>query len=182
MNMHRNMHRRFLRALLLLAPLTYGALLDGAGALPSVRAQQPPPTRNRGVVAGPVITLPRGGGDPTVEQATNAEATNKPPRVQRWEYCLVTNFSTEKKSFAANWTTSVDIWYFGGEGGTSERVEVEGYQNRRGVLAKALAELGQEGWEMVGLGPGSSDSFGTLNDGGGALGSPFALYFKRPLQ
>ena len=173
------LRRRGLCALLLSVTFACGALLGGGRALPSVRAQQQPtPTRNRGVVAGPVITLPR-GGDPQLDQPT-AEAPKR-PHVQRWEYCAVAGILTEKKSFASSWTTSVDIWYFNGEGGKSERIEVEGSDNRRGVLAKAITGLGREGWEMVGLGPGSTDSFGGLSDGTGALSSPFILYFKRPL-
>lgn len=168
-----NVQRRYLLALLLMAAFT-------CGAFRSLQAQQQPtPTRNRGVVAGPIITLPRGQGDPQLDQPA-AEAPKR-PLVQRWEYCAIAGITTEKKSFASTWTTSADIWYFSGEGGPSAHVEVEGHDNRRGVLAKAITGLGQEGWEMVGLGPGNSDSFGGLSEGTGSLGSPFILYFKRPL-
>src|SRR4051812_35284348 len=94
-----NIPRRYMLALLLLAALTCGALLGDGHALRVVQAQQQPtPRRNRGVVAGPIITLPRGGGDPQLDQPA-AEATKRPP-VQRWEYCAIMSFTTEKRNTA----------------------------------------------------------------------------------
>ena len=170
--MHSN--RRFLPALLLLALLT-------CGALHTARAQQPPPPRKGGVVAGPIITLPRGSGDPTLEQATAADAPTK-LRAPRWEYCAIMSFTMEKRSTAGPVMSLANICYFREDGCTVESVEMEGADKRQAVTAKAIARLGADGWEMVGLGPGQTDVLGMLGSDGGMISSPFVLYFKRPLQ
>jgi hypothetical protein len=169
-----NIQRRYMLALLLLAALTCGALR------PSQAQQQPTPTRNRGVVAGPIITLPRGQGDPQLDQPT-AEATKRSP-VQRWEYCAIMSFTTEKRSTAGPVLSVAYICYFREEGCAVETVDMEGADNRQHVAAKAIAHLGAEGWELVGLGPGQTNLFGIIDEHhDGMLSSPFVLYFKRPL-
>jgi hypothetical protein len=92
------------------------------------------------------------------------------------------SFTTEKRSTAGPVMSIANICYFHEDGCAMESLEVEGADNKQAVAAKAIAHLGADGWEMVGLGPGQSNMFGMLSEGSGTFGSPFVLYFKRPLQ
>lgn len=161
------------------AALLVGALLGHSFNFQRAYAQPAGQTRNRGVMADPPIPLPRGQGEAAAEQLPAAQTKARP--VQRWEYCALTGIGNEKKNYSSSYLTVGYIMYFKSEGSTGGRVEVDGYDNRLGAIAKASAELGEAGWELVGLGPGNSDTFGGLTESGGTLGSPFILYFKRPL-
>jgi hypothetical protein len=84
----------------------------------------------------------------------------------RWEYCAVT------KAQFINSPRGGQYWinYFRGATVRTETVEAGVMENG---LAKAIARLGEEGWEMVGE--------GTLDMGPGRA-NPSALYFKRPRE
>ena len=92
------------------------------------------------------------------------------------------SFTTEKRSTAGPILSIANICYFHEDGCALESVELEGADRQQAVAAKAIAHLGADGWEMVGLGPGQTNMFGMLSADGGTLASPFVLYFKRPLQ
>jgi hypothetical protein len=83
-------------------------------------------------------------------------------RAGRWEYCTVSKAVTSPSRGGLYWIT------FFREGGI-QQVEVEEQATERGGPARAIAKLGEEGWEMVGQGP--------LEIRQGGLN---AIYFKRP--
>lgn len=82
--------------------------------------------------------------------------------MQRWEYCAVVgigriNLSRKPRPlFPA-------IWYFGVDG--IQVVELKGQEAHE--VARAIALLGEQGWEMT--------SSGNLGD------ATHAIYFKRPM-
>jgi hypothetical protein len=80
----------------------------------------------------------------------------------RWEYCSVSKAVSSPTRGGLYWIT-----YF--RDGGIQQVEVEEQATERGGPAKAIAKLGEEGWEMVGQGP--------LEIRQGGLN---AIYFKRP--
>jgi hypothetical protein len=103
-------------------------------------------------------------GRPGVEAHVGARSATG----ERWEYCVVTR---------AQYAGSVRggqywIGYFRGNNIRTELVEA-------GVtevgLAKAIAKLGEDGWEMVGEGPLDTGPARTTS-------TPQALYFKRPRE
>jgi hypothetical protein len=82
-----------------------------------------------------------------------------------WEYCAVVKAQYPGSVRFVYWIT-----YFRGEGVRTENVETEPGGN---PFAKAVAKLGQDGWEMVGEGP--------LEIRPGAPGgTQTAIFFKRP--
>ena len=73
-----------------------------------------------------------------------ARAAAEPRRDSQWEYCAVV------KSQIPSPRPIYWIDYFKGDGARREPVEA----NVNGISqAKAIAKLGEEGWEMVGEGP-----------------------------
>ena len=86
-----------------------------------------------------------------------------PAAAQRWEYASLTRAAYPGSARGGLYWIS----YFGAEG--VRVVEVEEQATERGGPAKAIAQLGSEGWEMVGQGP--------LEIRQGGLQ---AIYFKRP--
>ncbi len=90
-----------------------------------------------------------------------AEAAAESP-VQRWEYCVVTKSAYVGGRAGVYWIT-----YYRDSG--VHVVDVEDNATTNAASAKAVARLGNEGWEMVGAGP--MDVRGAKLDG---------LYFKRP--
>ena len=96
-----------------------------------------------------------------------ARATAEPRRESSWEYCAVVKSQTPSPR-PIYW-----IQYFKGEGGRVEQVEAQLSGNSQ---AKAIAKLGEDGWEMVGEGPLDIRP----DPRPGAAGSaPTALFFKR---
>jgi hypothetical protein len=87
---------------------------------------------------------------------------------RRWEYCAVTKaqFLGSPRG-GAYW-----ISYFRGDRVQVETVETGPSGN---ALAKAVAKLGEEGWEMVGEGPLEVRA-------GTPGGTPTALFFKRRME
>jgi hypothetical protein len=83
----------------------------------------------------------------------------------RWEYCIVT-----KANYAVtNRTGQYWITYFRNSGFKVENIEDNATSNA--ALAKAIAKLGDEGWELVSVGPMEVNN-AKLD----------AFYFKRPKQ
>lgn len=128
-------------------------------------------------------------------QPVKAEQAGSGSRVgtQRWEYCAIFRTPSEQVEKFQNYTSTVRIFYFQSAGYQREEV-VEGTISTRdystksaidGAMNKALAKLGEEGWEMVGPGqfrtadripvedPHRPGQFRTIE-------RPEALYFKRP--
>lgn len=82
----------------------------------------------------------------------------------QWEYCAVV-----KAQYAGSPQGSIYwIAYFKGEGVRTEDVKVGPTGN---AFAKAVARLGEEGWDMVGEGP--------LEIRPGPGGTSTAVFFKR---
>ena len=97
---------------------------------------------------------------PTQAQPTGAQKTYAGPK---WEYCSLTKAAyVVSNSGGLYW-----ISYFRDSG--VHVVEVEDTALEKNGPAKAIARLGEEGWEMIGQGP--------LDIRQGELK---ALYFKRP--
>ena len=93
---------------------------------------------------------------------------------QKWEYCAITNVSTSGDNTGERGVASIRYFYAGGA--KKETVEfvpdfgkkVEYYFIENGALSKAIAKLGDEGWEMVSKEPENT--------------SGHIFYFKRPKQ
>jgi len=99
-----------------------------------------------------------------VEPPRPAEAARPPVVRRRWEYCSLTRAGNVGATRGSYW-----ISYFN-EGGVQVSVVEEQVTEQSGP-AKAIARLGDDGWEMVGQGP--------LEIRQGALP---AIYFKRLKQ
>ena len=104
----------------------------------------------------------RGGESRAQSSASESRRWDGP----RWEYCALSK---------ANYTGSSRggiywISYFREAG--VQVVEVEESASDRNGMTKAIARLGEEGWEMVGQGSLDVRSGTAVN----------ALYFKRPRQ
>jgi len=95
---------------------------------------------------------------------TEAQRPDRPaPRTpDRWEYCALS-----RAAVGASRGGLYSITYF--RDGGAQLVEAEELATERYGPARAIAQLGQEGWEMVGEGP--------LEARAGAIN---AIYFKRP--
>ena len=100
-----------------------------------------------------------------VARAAAAEARSATDG-QQWEYCTITRagYSAAASRSGVYWIT-----YYRKAG--PQVVDVEDNVTTNAALAKAIARLGEEGWEMVGVGPIEL-----------RVGKTDALYFKRPKQ
>jgi hypothetical protein len=95
-------------------------------------------------------------------------AAAREPRESAWEYCAVVKAQTGDPRRVIYW-----IGYFRGEGVRNESVEAGLGGNS---FAKAVARLGDEGWEMVGEGP--LEVIPVVRPGP-TTGAPTAIFFKR---
>ena len=96
--------------------------------------------------------------------STEAQRSDKPPEItapDRWEYCSLSKAMVGQSRGGLYWIT-----YF--RSGGAQLVEVDEPATESYGPAKAIAKLGDEGWEMVGVGP-LEIRVGNLN----------AIYFKR---
>ena len=99
----------------------------------------------------------------TSTHAAGPRATDDAPDLQ-WEYCAVV-----KAQYVGSPQGGIYwIAYFKGEGVRVEDVKVGPQGN---AFAKAVAKLGEDGWDMVGEGP--------LEIRPGPGGTPTAVFFKR---
>lgn len=106
----------------------------------SARAQQVEgPRKSKTPVAGPVILLPTGQVEQT--ESTQVENTKRIAATKRWEYCAIIGIEWVGNPPA----TVAVIRYF-----PSRTESVEG-ASREDAQANAIAKLGEEGWEMVGI-------------------------------
>ena len=128
-----------------------------------------------GLVGGVVAGRLAGAWPVTAEAAQDVKA-----KAQRWEYCSVAQISSTTFD-AGKVTGSAMIFYPRAGGYQTERVDATTTQGLGGrtqsweevqdsALAKAVARLGDEGWELVGE--------GTLSPQ--VDGSRRALFFRRP--
>lgn len=108
----------------------------------SARAQQVEESRrSKTPTAGPVIPLPPGQVEQT--QSTQVENT-KHAATRKWEYCTLTGGSWVDKGFISK-TPAAMIQYF-----PNTREQIEG-ATHEDAHANAVAKLGEEGWEMIGI-------------------------------
>ena len=107
------------------------------------------------------------------KQASETQSSATP----KWEYCAITSVSTQGDDFGRMKGTAI-IHYFQATGSKEEVVEVASemgkkypfpYSVREEAKFKAIAKLGDEGWEMVLKEPDKDRVI-----------TPF--YFKRPKQ
>jgi hypothetical protein len=95
---------------------------------------------------------------------TQAQPFDKSPEraaPDRWEYCSLSKAMVGQSRGGLYWIT-----YF--RNGGAQIVEAEEQATERSGPAKAIAKLGEDGWEMVGEGPLDMRA-GNVN----------AIYFKR---
>jgi hypothetical protein len=83
----------------------------------------------------------------------------------RWEYCAVVGIRRRKHDLSPYYPA---IWYF--TSGGAKKQEIQGSEALE--LGRAIAALGDQGWEMVGMGDLGSPEPGYQGD--------TALFFKRP--
>ena len=95
-------------------------------------------------------------------------AEARAPRASEWEYCAVVKAQMGDPRRQIYW-----IGYFKGDGVNTVPVEAGLSGNS---FAKAVAKLGDEGWEMVGEGP--LEVAPTVRPGP-TTGTPTAIFFKR---
>jgi hypothetical protein len=103
------------------------------------------------------------GASVGVEASASASAARA--QGERWEYCAVTRAQFPGSVRGGQYW----IGYFRGNNVRVETIEAGVTEN---AFSKAVAKLGDEGWELVGE--------GTLDTGPGrGTTQPLALYFKR---
>lgn len=92
--------------------------------------------------------------------------------MQKWEYCAVVEMRTDSQKLDPYYPA---IWYFTSEGfkvvsllqpGTEKGGPPYQLKKEANEVSKAIARLGQDGWEMVGCGTTAEVTH--------------TLYFKRP--
>jgi hypothetical protein len=98
-------------------------------------------------------------------------AEARAPRASEWEFCAVVKAQIGDPRRQIYW-----INYFKGEGVKTVPVEATLGGNS---FAKAAAQLGEEGWEMVGEGPLEVTP---VVRPGPVIGVPTAIFFKRRLD
>ena len=101
-------------------------------------------------------------------QTAAARAASLDSGEGQWEYCAVLRAQYPGSVRLVYW-----IAYFKGDGLKTEDVEAGVNGN---PFAKAVAKLGQDGWEMVGAGP---LEVRTEARPGTNVGLPNAIFFKR---
>jgi hypothetical protein len=120
------------------------------------------------LLTGSVVTAATFTSGQAREKKSTSENENVegqiPSDAQRWEYCVVS-----KAAYPGSIRAGVYwITYFRSSG--QQSVDVEDNATSNAALAKAIGRLGDEGWEMVGVGPLEVRSNTKLD----------AYYFKRP--
>lgn len=93
---------------------------------------------------------------------------------QKWEYCAIISAINAKNNFG-QWGGLANIRYFQIGGRKEETVEVvpdigKRYPDGEDALAKAIAKLGEEGWEIIMKEPNLENR------------DRYIFYFKRPKQ
>jgi hypothetical protein len=86
--------------------------------------------------------------------------------MQKWEYCAVVGRAKNDRKLHPTWPA---VWHFTINGVLVHEIK----SDEASLVAKAIAQLGEEGWE----------AFGTGSTGGGSAGNSqniHVMYFKRP--
>jgi hypothetical protein len=85
--------------------------------------------------------------------------------MQKWEYCAVVGLRRSGNNTATTYFPSIEYYTSAG----MHVVEVRAQDKREEItrMAQAIAQLGEDGWEMVGCGNNSEVTH--------------SIYFKRPL-
>lgn len=104
------------------------------------------------VIIGSLPNPYTNNANPVLNQVARAEQiipTSTDCMARKWEYCSL--FLTDyEKSKNGKYTASADICYYQSTGCRRERILSEGYSSDvyLDAKAKAIAKLGDEGWEM----------------------------------
>jgi len=85
--------------------------------------------------------------------------------MQKWEYCVVGPVKSNSLGDRSFWGHYPNKLFLTGEGRRGAVIEGSG-KKEADNLAKAISELGDEGWELIGTGNVAEDAH--------------FLYFKRP--
>lgn len=95
---------------------------------------------------------------PRAQAQGSQPGDSKLAAVQKWEYCAITDDIVIRDQVFGVTGAAVIISYFGLNGRRQETVEYRPAQPSQSrqpykdeALAKAMAKLGEEGWEMVGV-------------------------------
>lgn len=89
---------------------------------------------------------------------------------QKWEYCAVGPVKVSQ-TLEGHYPWMIN---FKNEGLYANRIQKQGQLNERDILAQTIAKLGDEGWEMVGMGTVPGAGSGEHNE------PAHLIYFKRP--
>jgi len=86
---------------------------------------------------------------PNIAHAQSTQATQSRGQT-RWEYCALTLDSSSQNTFGSS-VHYATIRYYQSSGWRTEKVELESseFEGYRLVIGKAIAKLGDEGWEMA---------------------------------
>ena len=85
--------------------------------------------------------------------------------MQKWEYCAIVGIKRDDLDFRGYHPR---IWRFIGNGIEITRIDENTVSEDTTELAKSIAQLGEQGWEMVGVGHSNHHDENIL-------------YFKRPI-
>src|SRR5262249_18492457 len=107
-------------------------------------------------VSGAFLAIVFGLVTSTTSKASNV-AAQQTTGSQKWEYCAVRKKNSYEDNFG-RWRGSAMIQYFQAEGAHEEEIWAQSELGLKSFAtvsedarAKALAKLGNEGWEMVGI-------------------------------
>ena len=113
---------------------------------------------------------------------------NPDSREQKWEYCALVSHASEDRRAPQTWACRVS--YFSTDGVKTSRVQDIGEAYPSDVFERALAQLGNAGWELVSLhhelvrnnmNISGEEFLATVHTG--YTFSPFGVaYLKRPVQ
>jgi hypothetical protein len=85
---------------------------------------------------------------PTVHAASGSEESDAGPAARRWEYCAVSRSGYTGSSRGGFYWIS----YFRENGVEVVEIEEKVSEPQGSSIARAMAKLGEEGWEMLGSG------------------------------
>ena len=102
-----------------------------------------------------------------IARAQSTEPVQSGPQT-KWEYCALYGYGSSRQSLSfGSKTFYATIEYYQTSDSHTETVEMDRGSEEK-VIAKAIAKLGEEGWEMI---------IDRTHEG-----TPLKIYFKRPKQ
>jgi|SRR5262245_10077541 len=107
---------------------------------------------------------------PDIARAQSIQPTQSGAQ-PKWEYCALQGTGSSQRHFGSQVNHTATIYYYQTSDWRKETVELDQgkeYDGERRVIAKAIAKLGEEGWEMI---QDRTDE-----------GTTSWIYFKRPKQ